>query len=152
MVAKELLEPDYKTRVACCKDILENIPANPVLITSNEDHFHLSGFVNKQNFCYWLESNPRELHERLLHRERVTVWCAVANFGVWNPYFLEVETKAVSVTSACYEQMLQNFLEPKLKDLGANATVWFQEDGATVHTAKKSIDVLLGLFSAHLIS
>ena len=38
-----------------------------------EAHFHLSSFVNKQNFRYWSQSNPRELHERPLHSERVTV-------------------------------------------------------------------------------
>ena len=48
--------------------------------------------------------------------------------------------------------MLQNFLMPKLRNLGENATVWFQQDGATAHTAKKSMDVLRGLFPAHLIS
>ena len=48
--------------------------------------------------------------------------------------------------------MLQNFFMPKLKNLTENATVWFQQDGATAHTAKKSMDVLRGIFPAHLIS
>ena len=152
MVAQELLERDHETRVACCKDILENVPADTILITSDKAHFHLSGFVNKQNFRYWSESNPRELHERPLHSERVTVWCEVANFGVWGPYFFEEEEKTASVTSALYVKMLQNFLMPKLRNLGENATVWFQQDGATAHTAKKSMDVLRRLFPAHLIS
>ena len=113
MVAQELLERDHETRVACCKDIFENVPADAILITSDEAHFHLSGFVNKQNFCYWSESNPRELHERPLHSEWVTVWCAVANFGVWGPYFFEEEEKTASVTSALYVKMLQNFIFKK---------------------------------------
>ena len=75
MVAQELLELNHETRVACCKDILENVPANAVLITSDEAHFHLSGFINKHNFHYWSESNSKELHERPLHTEQVTVWC-----------------------------------------------------------------------------
>ena len=32
MVAQELLERDHETRVACCKDILENVLANAILI------------------------------------------------------------------------------------------------------------------------
>ena len=88
MVVQELLDRDREIRVACCLDILKHVPANAVLITSDEAHFHLSGYVNKQNFCYWSESNPRFLHEKPLHSERVIVWCAVANFGVWDPYFL----------------------------------------------------------------
>ena len=123
MVVQELLDRDHEIRVTCCQDILEHVPANPVLITSDEAHFHLSSYVNKQNFCYWSGSNPRSLHEKLLHSERVTVWCAVANSGVWGPYFFEKEEKVVSVTSSRYVQMLQNFLKPKLQDLDDNSTV-----------------------------
>ena len=123
MVVQELLDRDHEIRVACCQDILEHVPANPVLITSDEAHFHLSSYVNKQNFRYWSGSNPRSLHEKPLHSERVTVWCAVANSGVWGPYFFEKEEKVVSVTSSRYVQMLQNFLKPKLQDLDDNSTV-----------------------------
>ena len=48
--------------------------------------------------------------------------------------------------------MLQSFLMPKLKNLRKNAAAWFEQDGATAHTAKKLMDVLRGLFPAHLIS
>ena len=41
-------------------------------------HFHLSGFENKQDFRYCSESNPRELQQRPLYSERLTVWCAAA--------------------------------------------------------------------------
>ena len=52
MVAQELLERDHETRVAFCKDILKNVPANAFLITSDDAYFHLSGFVNKQNYRF----------------------------------------------------------------------------------------------------
>lgn len=152
MVVQELHEHDYQTRVSCCEDILRNVAASAVLITSDEAHFHLSGCVNKQNFRYWSESNPKKLHERPLHSERVTVWCAVASFGVWGPYFFEEEDKAVSVTSDRYVQMLLQFLKPKLKELDEEAEIWFQQDGATAHTAKKSMDVLREMFPSHVIS
>jgi hypothetical protein len=56
------------------------------VLSSDEAHFHLSGCVNKQNFRYWTENNPRQFHERPLHSQRVSVWCAVADFGVIGPY------------------------------------------------------------------
>ena len=82
---------------------------------SDEAHFHLSGFVNKQNFPYWSATNSTELHERPLHSSKVTVWCAISSFGVIGPYFFENEReKAVTVTGPRYVHMLENILGPEL--------------------------------------
>ena len=63
---------------------------------SDEAHFHLSGFVNKQNFRYCSTTN---LHERPLHTSKVTVWCAISSFGIIGPYFFKDEReRAVTVT------------------------------------------------------
>ena len=51
-------------------------------------HFHLSGYVNKQNYRYWAPENPQELHQRPLHSDRSTVWCGIASFGVPWPLLL----------------------------------------------------------------
>jgi hypothetical protein len=42
----------------------------PNLIISDEVHFHVSGYVNKQNFRYWAEENNRI--KLLMEYERVT--------------------------------------------------------------------------------
>jgi hypothetical protein len=42
------------------------------LYLTDEAHFHLSGYVNKQNFRYWAEETPQQLHQRPLHCERMT--------------------------------------------------------------------------------
>ena len=59
MIAQDLLERYHEIPVACCKDILENVPADDVLITNDKAHFHLTGFVNRQNFRCWLGRNSR---------------------------------------------------------------------------------------------
>ena len=87
MLAQELSERDRANRRAISAEILEQIPAAAVVLSNDEAHFHFSGAVNKQNFRYWAERNHRELQERPLHSPRVTVWCAVADFGVIGPYF-----------------------------------------------------------------
>jgi hypothetical protein len=46
------------TEVGCDEDVIHN------LCMSVEVHFHLHCFVNKQNFSYWSEENPRQLHEQ----------------------------------------------------------------------------------------
>ena len=81
---------------------------------------------------------------------RVTVWCAIAEFGVWGPYFFEEEGVTVTVTSDQYCDMLQNFLRPKLDEL--EEYVWFQQDGATAHTSRRSLSILRDTFPGHLIS
>ena len=63
MVVQELSERDYETRTNLSRDILQFIPPISVTICSDEAHFHLSGMINKQNFRYWSQNNPRELHQ-----------------------------------------------------------------------------------------
>ena len=40
------------------------------LITSDEAHFHLCGYVNKQNCRFWVKQNSQLLHEKPLHVPR----------------------------------------------------------------------------------
>jgi hypothetical protein len=150
MVVQVLRERDWLSRQASCEAILENVPADPDVLSSDEAYFHLSGCINKQNFRYWAADNPRQLHERPLHSERVTVWCGIMEFGMIWPYFFEKE-RTVTVTSHRYVEMLCNFLEPRLNELG-NASLWFQQDGATAHTARASMEVLREIFPGHFIS
>ena len=149
MVVQEFSERDYKTRTNLFRDILQSIPPTSVTICSDEAHFHLSGMVNKQNFRYWSQNNPRELHQRPLHSPKVTVWCAMGSFGVWGPYFFEDAT--VTVTSDRYCEMLERFLRPKVAQLLADC-VWFEQDGATSHTSRRSLGILQDMFPSHVFS
>lgn len=127
--------------MTCCDDILQNIPANAILLTSDEDHFYLFGYINKQKFPHWGENNPRQLHKRPLHNEQVTVWFGVVNYGVCSPYFFEKGDHSVTVASDQNVEMLWNFLEPKFRDPGS-PDVWFQQDGATSSTMRISMEAL----------
>ena len=123
MIVQELQERDYENRKTCSENLLKNLSDNSVLITSDEAYFHLSGFVNKQNFRYWSDQNPLNVMEKPLHSKRVTVWCAVANFDVWGSYFFEEDNNCVTVNSTRYCEMLLNFLKPKLPSLQSK-DVW----------------------------
>jgi hypothetical protein len=48
--------------------------------------------------------------------------------------------------------MLQDFFIPHLQGLPMNKTTYFQQDGATSHTAKIAMGILRPLFPGHLIS
>jgi hypothetical protein len=110
-ITHALHERDYVNRVNFFQTFLQLINQKQELVNnllmSDEAHFHLSGFVNKQNFRYWSSTNPIELHERPLHSSKVTVWCAISSFGIIGPYFFEDEReRAVSVTGPRYVHML----------------------------------------------
>jgi len=57
----------------------------------------------------------------------------------------------VTVTSDRYIEMLENFLRPQLEEMDV-ADAWFQQDGATAHTAWRSMQVLREMFPGKLIS
>ena len=50
----------------------ENKEFHRKIIFSDETHFWLNGFVNKQNMRYWLATNPSVLLETPLHPQKVT--------------------------------------------------------------------------------
>ncbi|GFW92226.1 DUF4817 domain-containing protein [Trichonephila clavipes] len=96
------------------------------ILFSDEAHFWLNGYVNKQNCHIWSEANPQVYVETPLHPEKLTVWCALRAGGIIGPYFFK-------------------------NDEGHNE-LWFQQDGATCHTARATIDLLKDTFGDRLIS
>ncbi|GFW07959.1 phosphatase and actin regulator 2 [Trichonephila clavipes] len=52
------------------------------ILFSDEAHFWLNGYVNKQNCRIWTEANPQVYVETPLHPEKLTVWCALWAAGI----------------------------------------------------------------------
>ncbi|GFW42189.1 hypothetical protein TNCV_1206451 [Trichonephila clavipes] len=52
------------------------------ILFSDESHFWLNGYVNKQNCRIWSEANPQMYVETPLHPEKLTVWCALWAGGI----------------------------------------------------------------------
>ncbi|GFX07934.1 hypothetical protein TNCV_4162031 [Trichonephila clavipes] len=52
------------------------------ILFSDEEHFWLNGYVNKQNCRNWSEANPQVYVETPLHPEKLTVWCALWAGGI----------------------------------------------------------------------
>ncbi|GFW17432.1 uncharacterized protein TNCV_3240621 [Trichonephila clavipes] len=80
------------------------------ILFSDEAHFWLNGYVNKQNRHIWSEANPQVYVETPLHPEKLTV---------------------------CNHDVQE---------------LWFQQDGATCHTARATINLLKDTFGDRLIS
>ena len=88
-VVHKIQPHDYANRKTFSEQMIDLMDDDKILVMSDEAHFHLDGYVNKQNFRYWSDSNPQELHERPLHSAKVTVWCGVTKTCVIGPYFFE---------------------------------------------------------------
>ncbi|GFU70680.1 uncharacterized protein TNCV_4657401 [Trichonephila clavipes] len=52
------------------------------ILFSDEAHFWLNGYVNKQNCRIWSEANPQVYVETRLYPEKLTVWCALWAGGI----------------------------------------------------------------------
>ncbi|GFT29653.1 hypothetical protein TNCV_4890821 [Trichonephila clavipes] len=52
------------------------------ILFSDEAHFWLNGYVNKQNCRIWSEANPQVYVETPLHPEKLTVCCALSAGGI----------------------------------------------------------------------
>jgi hypothetical protein len=155
----QMLQPlDNHQRLAFATWLLQQANEDASFIDnffmSDEAHFHLSGIVNKQNTRFWATENPRLLLETPLHSERVTVWCAISSQHIIGPYFFQNEQgDSLTVTGDRYRQMLQNFFIPQLqlRRIRLHRT-WFQQDGATCHTANETLSFLREKFPGRLIS
>ncbi|GFX01213.1 DUF4817 domain-containing protein [Trichonephila clavipes] len=121
------------------------------ILFSDEAHFWLNGYINKQNCFIWSEPNPQVYVETPLHPEKLTVWCALWAGGIIGPYFFKNDSHNVKVNGDRYRAMITNFFIPELNNHDVQE-LWFQQDGATCHTARATIDLLKDTFGDYLIS
>ncbi|GFX68082.1 RNase H domain-containing protein [Trichonephila clavipes] len=122
------------------------------ILFSDEAHFWLNGYVNKQNCRIWSEANAQVYVETPLHPEKLTVWCALWAGGIIGPYFFKNdEGHNVTVNGDRYRALITNFFIPELNNHDVQE-LWFQQDGATCHTARATIDLLKETFGDRLIS
>jgi transposase len=144
---------DHQKRLDLARTFLQLSDAHDGFIShlfmSDEAHFHLSGYVNKQNCRYWSAENPRILHELPLHPQKVTVWCGMTSERIIGPYFFQNQNgETATIIGASYRKCIEECLIPQIQDVN----MWFQQDGATAHTARESIQLLKTIFPDRLIS
>ena len=61
----------------------------------------------------------------------------------------------LTVNSERYVSILQNFLQPRMEEIveaEGLGDMWFQQDGATAHTARISLSVFRRMFPRRLVS
>lgn len=142
------LEPhDYEKRVEFATWFLNlRSDAKWFLICTDEAYFYLTLPINKQNNRIWSHSKPEEGIEIPLNDEKILVWCAISANKIYGVYYFED-----SVNQHNYLEMLQNFFWPKHLRTSDYKKYYFQQDGATPHTANAVQSWLTSKFSGKFI-
>ncbi len=88
----KLNDSDLQFRLDFCHEEASRIAGDPHhllnLLHTDEDNFHVSGAINKQNFRYWSDVNPHWVTYEPLHSPKVIVgWCRYRS-RLW-PIFLQ---------------------------------------------------------------
>ena len=70
----------------------------------------------------------------------MTVWCGLGKCRIFGPFFFEEGKERATVISDRYIRMFENRFLPELRRRGINrASMWFQQDGVTAHTARATM-------------
>jgi len=151
LMTQELLPTDLTARLNFSQRLLlaieeNDVPLDKILFT-DEAHFYLHGDVNSQNMRYWSDENPCLIQEKPLHSPKITVWMGIASFGLIGPYVY-----VATVNGERYRTMIKEFLLPELRRRRKLKSTWFQQDGATCHTANETMTLLRKHFGNRIIS
>ena len=85
---------------------------------------------------------------------QVVVCCAFSAQGIIGPYFYEGDDGfSVTVNAERYNHMLENFFLPEMRRRNWKvARAWFQQDVATAHRARLSMNTLHAAFPGRFLS
>lgn len=150
---QELSGNDKDRRLLFCNKINDMVTNNELVLTnvifSDECHIYLKGTPNRQNFRSWSSNKPVVFMEKPLHSPKVTVWCGLSGNRIYGPYFFEdPNTMATqTINRVTYLDMLKETFHDD-----THPDEWFQQDGATAHTAGEVLAWLNERFPRRLIS
>lgn len=155
---QKLTPKNMMDRVAFCKWFMRKCRASDAFLHSvwftDEAHFHLDGRINTRNNRFWGTEPPDMVEERPLHSLKCTAWCAVSCSGVIGPFWFEDRVgRTQTVSAERYRRVFEQFLEVMQRRCADNyATQWYQQDGATPHTARATIQLIKESFGERVIS
>ena len=94
-----------------------------------------------------MKERPTDWIERPLQDQKVLVRCRISANKIYGPYFFET-----TVNQYTYLDMLQNFFWPKHLRTADYKRYYFQQDGATAHTANMVQEWLTSKFSEYFVN
>jgi hypothetical protein len=148
-VFHELISGKYAKRVNYCRWFKNLIRGNigvldQVFFFTDEAWFHLSGYINCQNYRTWRTENPHNFAETPLYPQKIDVWCAISRRRIIGPLFFET-----SINAEAYQELIQQFIALLKVD---KRNCWFKQDSATAHTATSTMVILHEFFGENIVS
>jgi transposase/AraC-like DNA-binding protein len=114
---------------------------------SDECHFWLDGYVNKQNYRFWAKENPYISRTTPLHPKKLTVWAALCDREVAGPNFFREGT----ITGDSYLRMLEDKFIPEAYGHDMVNGYTYMQDGATPHRTAEVFECLAEHFGSRVI-
>ena len=88
MIVQKILPRDPVQRLQFSDHMLNILQGDlAVIITWDEEHFHLDGHINKQNRQYWAKENPREYTRYLCTVKKLPCGVLCQRLGDWALFF-----------------------------------------------------------------
>lgn len=124
----------------------KSIDLNKIVFT-DEAHFWLNGYENKQNYRIWGTEKPELFRTKPLKPLKLTVWCGITGAGIIGPFFIEQ-----SINGEEYHKMLKENVLPADKSKKWIRGYHFQQDGAPPHITDRNLNLLRDNYGSNVIS
>ncbi|RWS15258.1 histone-lysine N-methyltransferase SETMAR-like protein, partial [Dinothrombium tinctorium] len=149
-ITQPLSERNYADRLSFATAMAEMIDLKRINVGaiwfSDEAHFWLHGYVNKQNMRHWGSENPHVTEIKPLHPKRTSVWCAISARGIIGPYFIHENVNAVN-----YRALLEERFFPRIAEMNGISKYWFMQDGARPHRTRDVFSSIQANFGDRVI-
>lgn len=143
-----LKERDFDVRFFFCAwiqgEIEENRSFATQILFTDEATFSSNGVVSSQNCRWWADENPGFVIEcKDQYSFKTNVWCGILNGRLIGPYFFRH-----NLNSERYLNFLMNEITEVIDDMSLEerGVLWFQQDGASIHSTINVRNYLGNLF------
>lgn len=155
-VVPRLSDNHKKRRVSAAAPLLELFQSGSVepqfFYSSDEASIYLDGHVQVRNAVVWGIERPSSHYAEHNHQSRkVTVFAALSSAHLFGPYFLP---DGENVNAENYRGLVQQLADDMRVKFGDQqfGQIWFQQDGATAHTAHVTRAFLHQQFGERVVS